>query len=319
MVSVIIKSGQEAKESQRHGEFRSPCRASPLLELPSDLPQTIEFDGVYGRYEPTYHTETVVDEHLTSILHECPGFENLQVEILSLDCGSNVPIINAYNNSSNRAIGGRLDMLHNQFGIGPLVLHLLDMSPLYIMTPSEVESTYLYYEARSEEEVNHIHDNEQRSGLYPTWINDVSKRIPHQVPPKLKRILKKCRKVMDSSLGLDLPESVGRWPIATCSWYGFEPYQSRSTNHFIRDQDYLYETRKEALNDWIKVAVTDQGQKSDPLWIALDALMREQMEYMHASCMPVFHNQAETEEQLRNFKPFAELLNYISHATIDPS
>ena len=57
----------------------------------------------------------------------------------------------------------------------------------------------------------------------------------------------------------------------------------------------------------------DQGQGDDPSWFVLDHMIARLMNHSDITCMPEVHEMDRAEEVIGAFKPFHELLNYISH------
>lgn len=331
MVTVIIPSCSEVKGYERNGEAISPFRPAPLLETPDRLPQVVQLDGKLpgSGWSPTMWT--VNDQLFTRQFQEASlgYFPQLEVHVISTE-GKTIPIVDATNKQNRYAIGGRCEMLHNQYGIGSLIMFLLDRSPFWIMTPEEVEYDFmsLWY-GRSEETWNHMHSNEfnNKSGLFPDWTLSIDKswdhwnqfindnNLPDRLPHRIGTIINSCMNISRPDHPYrPMPESceIDRWPIAVCSWYGLELYRDKRTDAMVLgNHDYACgsDYRLQAVKDHPK----DQGCGDDVSWVCLDDLLKRNQENFYATCMPETHGGHVTEEVISDFRPFVELLEYISH------
>ena len=317
MVEILVNLSNEGARHERYGETSSPCLPAPLLEQPYNLPQSIEIvhekdDNRFIKYKhrPVYPR----DEHLSSLLSAYTnGIFTDDVTFISITDG-NVPVIDTFNCADQFAIGPRLELLHKYHGVGSSMLWLLSMSPINFMLPDWIDRYFM----ELCEELGRCGDKDKstrRSGLLPEWaydyerINDVPKGLPYS----LSKIVEDCLSHVSGSMGHESGEEcVGSWPIATCSWYGFEPLVDKTSVRFASQQDYDPSYRLDFLSD-----CPDMGQASDPTRMVLDHLMIYQQEYVHSTCMPLLHDATEIEDYLYSFGPFAKLLNYLSHDRIN--
>lgn len=322
-MQAVVPPVKEVSRGQEYGEFTSPCLTSPLLETPNAFPSFVVCS--VPPTEECRYTPPVVhyDEHLTGLLKTYTnGIFSEYVNYISLSDGSNVPIINCYNSADRFAIGARTELLHNRYDIGPLLLTLLDRSPLWIMTPSEIEyytvSEAEQYHPRQTKDSIDARYCERSSGLFPDWISEESLDVPSGLPYNLSVLINECI----SKLGRDFEHvhdyddySIASWPIATCSWYGFEAYQSKFTNRLLQDQQFKTglppNRRAEYLPD------TDMAQATDPTWMALDRMIEEVQNHTNTTCVKQHHEPTEIEDDLHYFGAFAQLLNYLSHARLE--
>ena len=307
MVSVIIPNARESEESKRNGGLVPSFRTSPLLETPDDLPQFIQIKGNLFQLPNAYSSESL-DPHLTEVLHAVLGHEDYDVHYVAGKEG-NFPTICTFNNEERYAIGPRCEILHNQFGIGPLIMYLLDKAPLWIMTPHEIESELPYWLHQGSE----LHE-EKTVNIYPDWVYPVDMDIPKELPRRLRWILTACKEnILDD---LEYPdeweESVGKWPFAVCSWYGFEPLIDKRMTRITMD-NHEFSSGADGRMRELKLRPKDQGQGDDPSWFVLDHMISRLMNYSDITCMPEVHEMDRAEEVIGAFKPFHELLNYISH------
>ena len=308
MLEILVKSNEKVAENQRYGETSSPCLPAPLLESPHNLPQSIEI--VRQQPEtPKYEKLNPVDEHLTGLLATyTDGIFTNDVEFVTLQDGSNVPIIDTFNASEQFAIGPRLEMLHKYHGIGTALLWLLRMSPIEIMTPDYIDSYYM----DMSEMLGRTGDKDKKkrsSGLLPDWAHgcDRFKEVPKGLPYTLSKLIEDCLPHTENSEFID-SEDIGIWPIATCSWYGFEPMVNKTMTRFACRQEYDPNYRLDCLGGY-----PDMGQASDPTWMVLDDMIIYHQDHLHHTCMPPCHEATEAEDMLFSFGPFAKLLNYLSH------
>ncbi|MEK9984514.1 MAG: hypothetical protein VW879_07210 [Opitutae bacterium] len=314
MVHVLVPPSGKTETNKRYGGDDSPYLPSPLLELPTLLPQFIQAPGLAKQLEErSSYTDEHRDEHLTGLLATATnGIFDYEVAHISVESGV-FPIINTYNNESRFAIGARTELLHNRFGIGPFILSLLADAPLWVLTPHDIDALVSFSIGSHDKEGNKVGG----TGLYPSWVHDEDYELKVDgLPPVLTELLTEChnnRKSTDWFLGDE--EEVGRWPIATCSWYGFEPYKSRKTHRFLLEKQYA--TGCPPSERMEVQPPGDQGQGTDPLWIALDDFCEHAQNYCYSSCMPIYHEATEPELTIQSFGPFAKLLKYLSHGTIN--
>ncbi len=320
MVTILIKSGTEVTGSQGNGGHVSPFRPSPLLELPSSLPQRIEVNGFLQGYKDRRSVGEAYDETLSNILREVLGgdYPSLNVGYISTAEGT-IPIIDPGQACNRFAVGPRLEMLHNQFGIGEHILYLLDNAPLSMMLPDDQERDFLACTYGQSDLAQHrLWDSDKpelRTGLFPEWVTDPSPmELPDNLPPRLNDILRRCKveewgEETDTYYG-DYDE-IGWWPFAVICWHGFEPYQDRRTKKMVAwNFDYgSPDARQRELDS----RIPDMSQGGDISWMVLDNLIKSNENYIHCTCMPEVHTFDAAENLLYSFSPFYELLKYISH------
>ena len=161
-------------------------------------------------------------------------------------------------------------------------------------------------------------DRKRRStGLLPDFAHGMDKfvGVPKGLPYYLSKLIEDC---LSRSLSCDFTtkfngeEEVSPWPIATCSWYGFEPMVDKTMEKFACSQDYDSGYRLSLLRD-----CPDMGQASDPTWMVLDDMIIHGQEYSHSSCISLYHEAMEIEDTLYSIGPFARLLKYLSHDRIN--
>lgn len=328
-MQVLVPNLEETEVHKRRGETASPCLPSPLLEDPISLPRYILFhtDDLSEKAQKVIRNEMwenpAYDEELTALLKaRTEGIFDAKVAYAELDNGDNVPTICQFNGQAMFAVGARIELLHNRYDIGPLLLTLLSESPLWIMTPSEIKDIVDWeMDAFHPRQTNVDLDNAphvtvyQGGKYYPDWVEQRSSDVPKGLPYNLNKLIEECventgRKfepVWDETNGL------GNWPIATCSWYGFDPFKSKVAWKILQDQQYRTgvspQDRYDGFNTW-----KDQGQGTDPTWIALDKMIQDLQEYSYTTCATVHHELTEFEHDLTMFGPFAKLLKYLSHA-----
>ncbi len=325
-MQVLVPNFEETEANKRYGETSSPCLASPLLESPTHLPQFIvHVQEVVQEERDEEWNNPSYDKDLTSLLKaRSEGIFTDRVEYVELDDGSNIPVINTFNCQSMFAIGARLELLHNRYDIGPLLITLLKASPLWIMTPSEIQDivdwemdAFHPRQTRVNLEVAPYNTLYKGVGFYPNWVDQASTDIPTGLPYNLSKIVEECTENTGrafepfySDSGID---ELGSWPIATCSWHGFDPFKSKVAWKILKDQQYRTgvepKSRYEGFDTW-----KDQGQGTDPTWIALDKMIQDLQEYSYTTCANVHHELTEFEHDLTMFGPFAKLLKYLSHA-----
>jgi len=315
MFEILVRSCEKATGHGRYGEASSPCLPSPLLEQPYNLPQSIEIvrQPKQERRRNKYVPQTTRDEHLSGLLATyTDGIFTEDVEFVTLQDGSNVPIIDTFNSADQFAIGPRLEMLHNRYGIGTKLLWLLRMSPIEIMTPDYIDGYYINL-CEMLGRTGDKDEKERRSGLLPEWAHgcDRFKEVPKGLPYNLSKLIEDCLTHTDSSEFVD-SEDIGVWPIATCSWYGFEPMLNKTMTLFACRQEYDPNYRLDYLT-----GCPDMGQASDPTWMVLDDMIIYHQDHQHHTCVPPTHEPTEIENILFSFGPFAKLLNYLSHDRIN--
>ena len=321
MVTILVKSGSQVAGSQRYGEHVSSYRASPLLELPSSLPQQIEVKGFLQGYKDKRSAGEAYDETLSNVLREVLGNDYPRLNVGYIVCGEGtMPIIDPGMACNRFAVGPRLEMLHNQFGIGEHILYLLDNAPLSMMLPDHQERDFLACTyGQSDLAQDRLWDNDKPqllTGLFPKWVHNPRRmrNLPDNLPPRLNDILKRCKveqwnQPLDTYYGDE--DQIGWWPFAVICWHGFEPYQDRRTKRMVAwNFDYgSPDARQRELDN----RIPDMSQGGDISWMALDNLIKSNENYIHNSCMPEVHTFDAAENLLYSFSPFYELLKYISH------
>ena len=326
-MQVIVPPISKVADNQRHGDITSPCLASPLLETPCAFPTSIH---VKRKVKKTSFQKSLErkksslffkDESLSlkvKIHTDCIFKE--KVNFISLKDGSNVPIINTYNSADRFAIGARLEMLHNRYDIGPLILTLLDSSPLWIMLPEEIEEwsqhEFEMFHPRQTKEGKYKW-NIQSTGLFPDWIKEKSLDVPKGLPNHLHNLIGDCLAKMGRSFEQvwdDEEYEVCSWPVATCSWYGFECFESKLTYKILCEQQYKTGLSPDSRMEYF--AMPDMGQKSDPTWMALDRMIEHVENHSHCTCVKLHHSLDDIEKDIEYFGAFAKLLKYISHARL---
>tara|TARA_Y100000004_G_C8944240_1_gene425564 strand:+ start:1225 stop:2193 length:969 start_codon:yes stop_codon:yes gene_type:complete len=321
-MQVLVPSIPKAETNKRYGEASSPCLPSPLLEHPSFPDEIILLDQAFTESAP-YADHLSYDKHLSDLIKTyTDGMFEERAHYVTLDDGSNVPLIDTYNSADAFAIGARCELLHHHFDIGPLLLTLLDRSPLYIMTPQEINEAF-------QMEIEGVHprqtDDKSREWqcndngwdhIYPDWINIRSMDVPTGLPYNLSRIIEAC---METDRVFEHPyalgEEIASWPIATCSWYGFEPLIPKAGIAILEDQ--RYRTGLEVKRRLEYMPDPDQGQGTDPLWMVLDAMIVHAQECSHSTCARIHHEPTEIEDDIYQFGPYSKLLKYISHGRIE--
>jgi len=315
MVTIIVPSSTISKEHERNGGLAPSFRSSPLLETPDLLPQSIEVRGLI-KNQGSYHSRSDRDAHLSGILHTVLGMDDIHVEYV-ISGNGNIPIIDMFNNERRYAIGPRCEILENQFGIGSLIMYLLDNAPLWIMTPVDVQRDLSYYlHMWADREGSYP---EKEINLYPDWVTPIDMDVPNGLPKRLEWILRSCKDsiITDMYPPDDQYGDVGRWPFATCSWYGFEPMVDRRMRRITMNNHDFSCTPDHRMAE-LDSRPSDQGQASDPSWFIMDHMCANIMNFSHASCMPECHEVDTAEMVINNFKPFLELLEYISHDSNHP-
>jgi len=333
MVTILVKDYPTIAERRREGGSPLSLRPAPLLEdSPYDLPQVVLAQGwntIWSKdcRQRDLLREAVVDTELTGIFHDATGnmFPHNSVEYIHMTDG-NIPILNCQHYSNHACIGARTTMLHNQYGIGPLIMYLLDKSPLWIMTPEEVEQRFMssYYCTDDDrwnrywERVYEPKKGEKpfRTGVYPEWCFEKSPDIPKGLPPRLNKIVEECYGSSHNNTMGSLPledGSIDAFPFLFCGWYGrTEPWtDKRIIRKVLSNHDYSIspESRVEILLE----QPGDQGQGDDLTWLVMDDLYKFNENTTDQTCMPECHTMDEAEDILRRFGPFAELIKYISH------
>lgn len=313
MFEILIPNRVKAETNKRYGEISSPCLPAPILETPHALPQSIEIivRDTSQRYESTNRCTT--DHRLTDLLKSyTDGIFDVTVEDIQLQNGSIVPVANTFNDAKQFAIGPRLELLEKYHGIGSQLIDLLSRSPAWIMTPDYIDGYVVdMYEhlGRTGDE-----DKKQRTtGLLPEFAHKFKQfsAVPKGLPYNLSKLIEDClsRALSGSFLAEhESSEEIGFWPIATCSWYGFEPMLNKTMEKFLCQQQYDHQYRLEALQ-----GCPDMGQASDPTWMVLDEMIIYQQECLYSTCIPPCHNATEIEDILYSVGPFARLLKYLSH------
>lgn len=320
MVTILVKSGSKVGRTQGYGEHVSPFRPAPLLELPSSLPQQIEVRGFLTGYKQRSSAGEAYDETLSNILREVIGndYPSLNVGYIVSGQGT-MPIIDPGMACNRFAVGPRLEMLHNQFGIGEHILYLLDNAPLSMMLPDHQERDFLACTyGQSDEAQNRLWDMEKPqllTGLFPEWVHDPSpmRDLPDNLPPRLNDILRRCKvEEWDDQWDDAYNETeIGWWPFAVICWHGFEPYQDRRTKRMVRwNFDF---GNPDARQRELDSRIPDMSQGGDISWMVLDNLIKSNENYIHCTCMPTVHTFDAAENLLYAFSPFYELLKYISH------
>jgi hypothetical protein len=310
MVTILIPSSTVCEGNERNGGLTPSFRSSPLLETPDLLPQYIEVQGLIKNQDYSFGT-SARDAHLSEVLHNALGMNDIHVDYVTNGNG-NIPIIDMFNNECRYAIGPRCEILENQFGIGSLIMYLLDNAPLWIMTPVDVQRDLSYYlHMWVDRDGEHP---EKELDLFPSWVEPINMDIPNGLPKRLDWILKSCRDcaITDMYPPDDHYGDVGRWPFATCAWYGFEPMVDRRMRRItMNNHDFMCAPDNRIAE--LESRPSDQGQASDPSWFIMDHMCANIMNFSHSSCMPECHEVDTAEMVINNFKPFLELLEYISH------
>lgn len=313
MVSVIIPSNEECLSFKRERMLVPSLRASPLLETPDALPQFIRIDGTIQR---KVQKDPAVDPYLTDVLHQVLGNNafGLQIEYVTGQRG-NYPVLNTYQCERKFAIGPRCEMLHNQYGVGPLIMYLLDNAPFWILTPADIErdfTHYLHYWWGNSEDYGDKYP-EKNEKLYPDWITPENMDVPKNMPSRIQWLLRACKEnVCEMERPDRWDDDIATWPFAVCSWYGFSPMITRrmaritgeNTNFAIGPDRRMQEVRRRP---------GDMGQSTDPSWFILDHMIAEVQEFSDCTCMPECHELDTAEAMIGSFKPFHELLKYLSH------
>jgi hypothetical protein len=319
MFEILVPRRVQAETNKRYGEIFSPCLPAPILETPHALPQSIEVCRIKTKDEPwKLDTTGTKDQRLTELLTTyTDGIFNLDVEDVRFNDGSVAPLINTFNCASQFAIGPRLELLEKYHGIGSALINLLKVSPAWIMTPDYIDE----YLVDMYEYLGRTGDNDRKrrsTGLLPDFAHgtDTFAGVPKGLPYNLSKLIEDC---LSRSLDCDfisqferLDVELSSWPIATCSWYGFEPMLDKTMEKFACSQDYDAGYRLSLLRD-----CPDMGQASDPTWMVLDDLIIHEQEYSHSSCISPCHTATEIEDTLYSIGPFARLLKYLSHDRIN--
>jgi hypothetical protein len=312
MLEILIPNRVKAETNKRYGEVYSPCLPTPVLETPWALPQSIKVVRDTGlRYENT--NNCVKDQRLTDLFKSyTDGIFSVLIEDAQLYDGSIIPVANTFNDGSQFAIGPRLELLEKYHGIGSELIDLLSRSPAWIMTPEYIDE----YLVDMYEHLGRVGDKDKkkrRTGLLPSFAHKhkVFSEVPKGLPYNLSKLIEDClpRALSQSFLAATSEgEEVGYWPIATCSWYGFEPMLNKTMEMFVCQQQYDAQHRLEVLE-----GNPDMGQASDPTWMVLDDMIIYQQEHLYSTCIPPCHNATEIEDTLYSVGPFARLLKYLSH------
>lgn len=328
MVEILIKHSDKVESNRREGGLPLSFRASPaIVDHPDDLPQNIHVRGFYIKEtRASKYEEAVEDTGLTNLFQQVTGnaFPVVKVQYLHTTQG-NIPIINCSDHYRQAAIGARTTMLHNQYGIGPLIMHLLDMSPLWIMAPDEVEQEFMnYYYCQDDDRYNRywerIYDSNEgkpfRTGVYPDWCFEKCSKIPNGLPPRLSQIIQRCTDASHGSTMASLPtgdDTIDPFPFLFCCWYGWsEPWVDRRLERMVlNNHDYMIPPQDRV--DILKKSPGDQGQGDDLTWIVLDNLYKRNENTCDQTCMPECHDMDEAEDIIRRFGPFVDLIKYISH------
>ena len=333
MVTILIKDHKTIAERRRERGSTPSLRSAPLLEdSPYDLPQTILAEGwstIWAQVGDRCNLirEAVTDTELTAIFREVTGnmFPSIDVDYVHMTHG-NVPIINTQHAPIRVCIGARTTMLHNQYGIGPLIMYLLDKCPLWIMAPEEVEQKFMSsYYCTDDDRWNRYWDNIYqpkkgqkipRTGVYPEWCFEQSPDIPKGLPPRLNGILERCYGACHNNNMGELPLEDGTldaFPFLFCGWYGVsEPWKDkRILRAVLNNHDYCISSE-----DRVQLLLEqpgDQGQGDDLTWLVIDDLYKYNENSCDQTCMPECHTQDEAEDILRRFGPYMDLIQYISH------
>ena len=129
MVEIIIEA--KSKGGQGHGEGRiAPTLCpSPLLEPPDALPQWVLADlreAADGLMEVHGWSDGNEDPYLTRLFQQATDgmFPEHYITLHNDPDSGIIPLLEGgYQESKTFAIGPRLEMLHNQYGIGSYLLH----------------------------------------------------------------------------------------------------------------------------------------------------------------------------------------------------
>jgi hypothetical protein len=311
MVTIIIPDGTTTYTNERSGGTSPPLHPSPFLETPSRLPQYVEIRGSFRNHNRQRLSHSSVDRHLTEIFQRVTGLRH-EIEYITNEQGSNIPILDTYPACIRYAVGPRCEMLENRFGIGSHIMYLLDNSPLWILLPSQIEHDTWHYGLRDPMCEHPKADEPKKTNLFPKWALE-ERHMDIQglgIPPRLYDILMRCEGAIQDYDSM--PEDVGMWPIAVCSWYGFSPYiDKRLTRHTLNNHEFSCGSAYRMSE--IQNRYVDMGESTDPSWYVLDHMIAYNMNFEHCTCMPECHDMESAEQSINNYAPFLELLEYISY------
>ena len=346
MVEIIIPNCRSTEEVRREGGRSPSLCPSPLLTSPDRLPQWIYVHKRMWIEEVKKQTtgldrwgDQSEDPYLTRMFHEVTTnrFPEHYVTWHSYG-GVNIPLVQGgFDEAKKYAIGPRLEMLHNQYGIGEYLVQLLDNSPLCIWTFNMLNyqaNDLIQYNRNPEkawDEPEHPsarkrkpRDFDHEIKFYPEWALRTkrgmsrSEDIPNSLP-KLRNIVRACEMVIDQFAGSEWitqsDEVLVLAPIIICTWHGFEPYQSVDTNKILRNSSQTGDPGYRQSREELDSISEDQGGPRDPSWMVLkyQAENNYQVGAIETSLQYECHGADSTENAIEGFRPFLNLVRYLAH------
>jgi len=192
----------------------------------------------------------------------------------------------------NHIVGGKLQYLHSQLGVGKRILSILEDCPLEIATPRKIIDE-LSIMATGDSG----HDDGKFEYLYPPWTmeDDDYTFLKRKMPDKLAQLIDACDRVKYKATECEMEEVI-KLPYAVLLWDDINPL----TNKWAQGRNICpYAVR---------------GRGTNPYWVVQQDTVQQSMEcgYIVAGHTPV-HSEVELKEIITKSKPYLDLLNYITH------
>jgi hypothetical protein len=307
MVELLLTG--ERKTGQHEGRGNTSALSDYSIIKPPDPPSL----SAIGRFEITSHDvwkrqtsiASDVEEYATSLGIELnASFTDITISfgrqksvhtgMFSADKCAVVGYVDTSTISSH-VVGGKLQYLHSQLGIGNRILNLLEDCPLEIATPRQVMDS-----VRTMLIGDSGHSDGKFEDLYPPWVCDEDEWLlidKEKTPDELSRLMDACDAV-DYTASCCEMEDVRYLPYAVLLWHDLDPYW----NKWASQNFYNY-----------RMGNNDQ-RGTNPYWMIQQSEAGAAMECGHilAGHTPV-HSEAELKEIITKSKPYLDLLNYITH------
>ena len=279
MVTILQRSTRKA-QAFTTWEVARQVSAGPLVAPPC-YPQ-IEVSGLPHFYAATDYSH---DERLSRAFSES-GF-NLEVSIMDGAC-----FIDSHAKFTCYAVGARIDLLHRRFGVGHYLLNLINCCPIDIWNPRDLFTL-------AQDQFN----LEFRAKCVPDWVWEPAPKINvpkalRKLPPNLRKLCKDAEDMR--SRACDVTE-YGEYPdndhyelpaVILSWWDNIHWYNS----HCPDNPSYTLE------------------QGGNPAFALMDsyAEITIQTGANHMGS-PLFHDLDQVRELIEAAKPYAKLINYLSH------
>lgn len=303
-------------------------RPSPVLETPHSLPQFItSTQKVYKSYQ-----DECKDNYLTDLLHSISDLKH-EIHIYPWN-DMLIPIINQPEDVQRYAVGPRLSMLHKRYSIGNYLIHLLSHSPIHMLTPDLINweahgsiefLTEDCIDANPRVDYSEVERKKKKGhnyGFCPEWVK-ANAEDNHTQPtelPILCRLIRECEDAIDELKQYEFidisNEEFFLFPALICTWYGLEPWYGRYASRFLHHMSDYGPDHERIRREELTSGPPDQGGPRDPSWMLTEDMTAHytQTGAQVTSLCYALHTREAQEHVIYLFRPFYDLLKYISYA-----